>query len=656
MLAMTALAAGLRAAMLREYLDSNPIAHAPWSDGEVYWEDAGRIAAGEWRPSTPFLAAPLYPYFLALIRAAGGGLSAVYVTQLALHLLTGVLVGILSAGRFGRWAGVAALVFFFALTEPAISALRVLGTTLQLLLITLVWWAWSAAERTPGRVPALLAAAAGLVIGFFALTYPTALLLIPAFAGWAWWRGGRAAGAIPATIAVLLAGGVVALPTLHNWSASGDWIPISAHGGITLRQGNGPQSKGIFTYVRDIDPDRRRMHASAAAVFAARHGREGSWAEIDRHFRNEVFDFWARHPVDTAGLIGRKLFWFLSSMNYDDIAPLPLEREAGLAQRSWLAPLPTAWLLGLATIGLVHAARSGRGWRPELLLLALPLVTVLIFFYTPRYRLPAAPMVCGLAGLAAAGVARLRLPVGLAAPIAAAPLALTFVSVAIGYDAVDRWRAPYRAALLPALVELGDQRLERGDLDGAAAAYDRALRLDRGFGAALRQLGAVHLRRGDRAAAERAFRVALASDLRDAEAHRQLYNLLAADARYREAADILRSLRTIEPQVRDPLLFLAWLLATCPDESIRKPGEAVRLAEAARETPGDPDDVRLSDALAAAYAAAGDFDQAQTAATQAVAARQRRGAADSSDAETRRAHYAARRACTAPPMTFAAPR
>ena len=62
---------------------------------------------------------------------------------------------------------------------------------------------------------------------------------------------------------------------------------------------------------------------------------------------------------------------------------------------------------------------------------------------------------------------------------------------------------------------------------------------------------------------------------------------------------------------------LAWLLATCPDDEIRTPAEAVRHAERAVEL-SNRKDGRYLDTLAAAYAAAGDFGKATETGLEAI--------------------------------------
>ena len=66
-----------------------------------------------------------------------------------------------------------------------------------------------------------------------------------------------------------------------------------------------------------------------------------------------------------------------------------------------------------------------------------------------------------------------------------------------------------------------------------------------------------------------------------------------------------------------PLVGLAWVRATASDPALRDSLEAVRLGERAAELTGRKDPSVL-DILAAAYAAAGQFDRAIDAAQAAV--------------------------------------
>lgn len=76
--------------------------------------------------------------------------------------------------------------------------------------------------------------------------------------------------------------------------------------------------------------------------------------------------------------------------------------------------------------------------------------------------------------------------------------------------------------------------------------------------------------------------------------------------------------RAIKVNPDEPVVYndLAWLLATCPEEAIRDPERAIELGETAVEMA--PEDGRFLDTLAAAYAAAGQFEKATETGLEAV--------------------------------------
>jgi tetratricopeptide (TPR) repeat protein len=92
------------------------------------------------------------------------------------------------------------------------------------------------------------------------------------------------------------------------------------------------------------------------------------------------------------------------------------------------------------------------------------------------------------------------------------------------------------------------------------------------------------------------------------------------------------------PDWSAPMTEIAWILATHTDPRVRNPVEAVRLAERAAELTARRDAVAL-DALAAACAAAGDWDRASTTAEAAVALASARSPAMAEDIAKRLALY-----------------
>jgi tetratricopeptide (TPR) repeat protein len=94
-----------------------------------------------------------------------------------------------------------------------------------------------------------------------------------------------------------------------------------------------------------------------------------------------------------------------------------------------------------------------------------------------------------------------------------------------------------------------------------------------------------------------------------AMAHGTFAESLAAGGQFEGAIENYRKAIKANPQDVISLFDLALLLATCRDEKLRVPGEAVRLAEYACELTKQEDPVGLM-ILAAAYAEAGEFEVA----------------------------------------------
>lgn len=223
---------------------------------------------------------------------------------------------------------------------------------------------------------------------------------------------------------------------------------------------------------------------------------------------------------------------------------------------------------------------------------------------------------------------------------------------------LDSAVAHYRAALrlepdeASTHYNLGGVLQAQGQLDSAVRYYRRAVALEPEHANAHNNLGNALLALGRLEDAMRHYRLAIAAEPEHADAHNNLGNALtslgrldAALEHYRlavraapghalarhnlglaltaagrvgEAVPQFREAARLQPEWSAPAATLAWILATHPDEDVRRPDEAVTLAQRAaalteRRQPA------VLDALAAAYAAAGRFGNAVETAEQAVA-------------------------------------
>jgi Flp pilus assembly protein TadD len=619
-LALLATAAPIRLAILWEFWVENPFAAFPTLDGALYWEWAGAMAEGRWFAAAPFHIAPLYAYFAGVLRWCGGGLLALYAVQMLLHLATAAVVGGATRERFGSVAGCLATALFLALAEPALFATRILGTTLQLLLVALLWWDWArlADAATPSRWQAFRV---GIWIGLLALAYPAALLLVPAYAAWLVVLGTR----IPAAAADLRAGLaragagaagallIISPATIHNALASGEFIPITSHAGVTLAAGNGPGSIGIYTPRADIDGRVKDQALESARTFERATGHSGSWREIDAYYRDRVVAWWREHPLDAAALFARKAYWFLTSRRYDNVTGFALEREYGLQDASAWVPVATPWIMGAALLGAALAARRVRRHAPELALLLLPFVVCVLFMYSARYRAPAIPVLCGLSGFAAVAFRSSRWPRPALVALALLPAPLLLVNDAIGFGNLDFMREDFAKLLVDTHLEAGRTRRDEGDLVAAERHFRRAAEADRDRAEAQRELASLYLASGALEEARAAALDALRRNPRDAAAHRLLYDAQIRSGDYRNAEITLHSLERLDPADADVQLALAWFYAACPDPGWRHgPWARHHARSAERLLGGDSVDVLMARALA--EAACGDFEAATAAA------------------------------------------
>lgn len=156
----------------------------------------------------------------------------------------------------------------------------------------------------------------------------------------------------------------------------------------------------------------------------------------------------------------------------------------------------------------------------------------------------------------------------------------------------------------------------------AVARYAEALRLDPSYALAHNAMGNLRYRSGRPDAAIGEYRAALQTDPSLVDARCSLARALTETNRPMEAVSEYRS-ALASPRVSSACLInFVWLLSAHRDAAVRRPDEAVRLAERAI-TLTDRSSADAFDALAAAYASAGRFDAAVRTGLEALRVRER---------------------------------
>jgi len=188
---------------------------------------------------------------------------------------------------------------------------------------------------------------------------------------------------------------------------------------------------------------------------------------------------------------------------------------------------------------------------------------------------------------------------------------------------VDEAIAHYQNALqispdlAAAHINLGNALMQKGRVDEAIAHYQNALRISPDLAATHVNLGNALMQKGRGSEAIAHYQKALGIKPDLAEAHRDLGNIFLQQGRMREAIAHFQQALQIEPA--DPTVQgnLAWLLATCPEASLRNGTKAVELARQANKLTGGENPVILL-TLAAAFAENGRFSEAVETAQHAL--------------------------------------
>lgn len=505
-------------AILSQAWQQNPLARLPENDALVYWDWARDIATGKFVADTPFLSAPLYPYVLGLLRALGAGLLVVYAFQALLHLATAVLIGMTAQRHLGESVALVAVALWLLMLEPSFSTGRVLNSSLQLALTAWTMERWSCLTLELSRRRLIQF---GLVLGLTTLAHPPLLVSLPLVAVGLWRL--LDTGAKGAALSLSCSAAVILLATAHNLAACGELIPISAQAGVTFSHGNNERATGVYSAAEGVSASRTQQNLDAHDRARAVLGKDTGWKETDSFFFGEGLAWWRAEPGYALATMGKKLWYFVSGQNYGDIYVPALERESGLSSRLILAPIRSAWIILPGIIGLILLARTHRAsFTGPALLMLIPLLVVAVFWYSPRYRLPALPpLVLGTAWLClqlrTQGARRFIAGGALLVALLTGPF-----NQLIGFDLRASLRAPFQ-------YQVGSLYLQEANFTQAREHLTHAR--DQGHPLAAIALGDLARREGGAASALDELRTALAAAPDDVYAIRSLATALAESSR-----------------------------------------------------------------------------------------------------------------------------
>lgn len=424
-------------------------------DSQFYDGVGQRLAAGQGFPEGPFFMNVLYGIVLGAVYAVFGsgdaGRLAVLLLQAAGGAWACVLLARLGAAldrpRDGWVAGI-----LLAVYGPAIFYDAVLLTPSLLLLLTVaVTLAAVRALGDGGRVRH--AAGLGILTGLLVLGRASHVLLL---AGWvaALAARGRAAG--PRMAAMLAACAVCVLPvSVRNLAVSGEWIPVSANGGMALWAGNHEGATGIYSepsFLSNPVPEREAEDYRAEA--SRRSGRALTLAGSSAFWTRETLRRWAAHPGSALRLAARKVRLFLHATESQTNLSYYFARDFSIVLQAFR--LHFGWILPFAIVG---AWEERRRFGPVFVPVAASLATCVLFYVSSEYRHPVVPclLLCAAAGARhAAGILRTGRPVRRVA------VAVILLATLVGSNLRD-----------PFLARLASRRVDYYNFAALAAADGR---------------------------------------------------------------------------------------------------------------------------------------------------------------------------------------
>ena len=465
-------ALGVRAAHLLA-LQGGPLLRYLFIDSAFYDGFGRRLAAGEGLGDGPFFMNVLYGFFLGGVYSLAGDGGAGRVAALAIQAVLGALSVVLThrlgiaigREREGLLAAIAlavlgpAIFYDGALLTPSLLLFLTAATTL---VAVRALGAGPKGARGPGSAAPLFAL--GVLTGLLILGRANHLLLLAVWLLALARRDGRRA-IVPAVALLLGAAAVVAPVTARNLRASGEFVPVTANGGMALWAGNHEGATGIYSqpaFLSNPVPEREAEDYRAEA--SRRAGRELTLAGSSSFWTGETMRRWREEPGAMARLALRKARLYFHATESQTNLSYYFARD--FSRVLAVMRLHLGWILPFAILGLaVYARRFPLLAAP----IAISLLTCVLFYMSSEYRHPVVPLLLLFAAMGGRFVHD-HLRAGRPATVRAGTVALVLaLLVAVNF------RDPFLARLQSRRVDY----LNFATLAAAAGEHDDAERFAR---------------------------------------------------------------------------------------------------------------------------------------------------------------------------------
>lgn len=370
----------------------NPLLYMPVLDERFYLDFATRIAAGSIsEANSAFFMDPLYSYFLSgVFFIFGEDLLAVRVIQIFLDAANVLLIYCVGSKVCKKDAAIVGALGYAVYPVSFFYSLLILKTTLSitmLLVFTLCllnllekdgsWYGWAGL----GMLSALLTWLRGNML----LLVPLIIFLMPLYERIRWYSlFNRGLFLICGFFFLLSLGG------LKQYMLGGEFILFNTQSGRLFYSCNNPENlTGRYNVPGFAHPDPMRSEKDFHEEAEFRTGRALTPSEVSHYWMKETFRFFIHHPETIFTLLYHKIMWTASQCEIATNHSYYCAARFSPLLKWW--PTPFALIFSLGLPGLILAI--GKNRRAAVLLVPLLTVgiTMLLFYASSRFRVPAVP-------------------------------------------------------------------------------------------------------------------------------------------------------------------------------------------------------------------------------------------------------------------------
>jgi len=183
---------------------------------------------------------------------------------------------------------------------------------------------------------------------------------------------------------------IVAPVSIRNYIVSGDFVLITAHGGINFYIGNNPNAYGTFATPASIISNSQNIIEGARVLAEKALGSVLTNAEVSRFWYQKSFNFIINDPLQWLSLLMRKIILFFNGHEIPDVASYEFyKRCLPLLRLPWLS---FHLISPLAIGGMIVGFKQRKKMWYLYLFVCTYIFSFMLYFVNSRYRMPIIPV------------------------------------------------------------------------------------------------------------------------------------------------------------------------------------------------------------------------------------------------------------------------